>query len=331
VTDYPPTDPNAFSHMQILRRGDFAGSIAAFACGALVFPPRPARAQSGSHIRMPAVATETFAQTLYAQECGAFTRAGLNVDLQLFASGAPANQAMSGGALDVSANDPMQLANAIIHGVPFRYFAAGLLHVGDAPTTELCVAKNGPVKTAKDLEGQAIAVPTVLNLASLSVREWMAQNGADSSKARFVEFPNPAMPAAIARGAVAAGMVGEPYITLSANETRVLANSYNTIADRFILNAFYARREWLADNPDLARRLAAALYDAARWANTHHADTLAILVKYGKVDPDKLSGVRRATYATAFDPALLRPVLDIALKYKAIDRPMTAAEMIARV
>ena len=280
---------------------------------------------------MPAVATETFAETLYAQECGAFTRAGLNVELQLFASGAPANQAMSGGALDVSANDPMQLAGAINHGVPYRYFAAGLLHVGDAPTTELCVAKNGPLKTAKDLEGQAIAVPTVLNLASLSVREWMAQNGADSAKARFVELPNPAMPAAIARGAVGAGMLGEPFITLSVNETRVLANTYNTIADHFILNAFYARRDWLAENPDLARRLAAALYDAAHWANTHHADTLAILVKYGKLDPDKLANVRRATYATALDPALLRPVLDIGLKYKVIDKALAPAEMIVRV
>jgi ABC-type nitrate/sulfonate/bicarbonate transport system substrate-binding protein len=111
----------------------------------------------------------------------------------------------------------------------------------------------------------------------------------------------------------------------------VLANTYNTIADHFILNAFYARRDWLAENPDLARRLAAALYDAAHWANTHHADTLAILVKYGKLDPDKLANVRRATYATALDPALLRPVLDIGLKYKVIDKALAPAEMIVRV
>jgi ABC-type nitrate/sulfonate/bicarbonate transport system substrate-binding protein len=111
----------------------------------------------------------------------------------------------------------------------------------------------------------------------------------------------------------------------------VLANSYNTVADRFILNAFYARSDWLTENPDLAHRLAAALYDAARWANTHHTDTLAILVKYGKLDPDKLANVRRATYATSFDAALLRPVLDIGLKYKVIGKALTASEMIASV
>jgi hypothetical protein len=58
---------------------------------------------------------------------------------------------------------------------------------------------------------------------------------------------------------------------------------------------------------------------------------LAILVKYGKLDPDKLADVRRATYATSLDPALLRPVIDIGVKYKVIDRALTPSEMIARV
>ncbi|HEY5349664.1 MAG TPA: hypothetical protein VIJ64_08020, partial [Candidatus Lustribacter sp.] len=122
-----------------------------------------------------------------------------------------------------------------------------------------------------------------------------------------------------------------PFITSSTGETRVLANSYDTVAEHFILNAFYARHDWLTDNPDLAHRLAAALYDAARWANAHHADTLAILVKYGKLDPDKLANVRRATYATSFDAALLRPVLDIGLKYKVIDKVPTSSDMIAGI
>ncbi len=312
-----------------MLRSTFLATATGAAADTLLTGRRAARAQGGPPIRMAGVATETYAETLYAQECGAFTRAGLNVELQIFASGALVNQAMSGGALDASANDPMQLAGAINHGLPYRYFAGGLLHVADAPTTELCVAKNGPIKTAKDLEGQTIAVPTVLNLASLAVREWMAQHGADSTLARFVELPNPAVPAAIARGAVAAAMLGEPFMTLSAADTRVLANAYNAVADHFMLNAFYARRDWLAQNPGLARRLAAALYDAARWANTHHADTLAILVKYGKLDPDKLATVRRATYATSLDPDLIRPVIDIGMKYKVIDRALAPAEMIA--
>jgi NitT/TauT family transport system substrate-binding protein len=290
-----------------------------------------ARAQSAPHIRMSAVATETFAAPLYARECGAFTRAGLNVELQMFASGATANVAMAGGALDVSGNDPLQLTNAIAHGLPFQYFAGALLHVGDEPTTTLCVAKNGPIKTAKDLEGQAIAVPTVLNLASLCVREWMNRNGADSTKAHFVELPGPAMTPAILRGTIGAAMLSEPFATTYGKDLTMLANAYNVIGNRFQLNAYYARRDWLTENPDLARRLAAALYDGAKWSNSHHADSLDILVKYSKVDPDKLSGIKRATYATSLDFALIRPVLDIGVKYKVIEKALPASDMIAKL
>jgi ABC-type nitrate/sulfonate/bicarbonate transport system substrate-binding protein len=304
---------------------------AAIGATALAATTTPARAQSSPKIRLAAVASETYAAPLYARECGAFTRAGLNVELTLFPTGGAGNIAMAGGALDVSANDPLQMTNPIAHGLPFQYFAGALLHVGDTPTTTLCVAKNGPIKTAKDLEGQAIAVPAVLNLASICTREWMDQQGADSTKARFVELPGVAMAPAILRGTIAAAMLSEPSATEYASDIRMLANAYNVLGNRFQLTAYYARREWLTANADLARRLAAALYDGARWSNSHHADSLDILVKYSHADPDKLNGIKRATYATGLDFALIKPVLDIGVKYNVIAKALPAGDIIAKL
>jgi NitT/TauT family transport system substrate-binding protein len=312
-----------------MRRESFvSGAVAAAAFAAA---GSSARAQTRPVVRMASVATETFAVALYARDSGAFARAGVDVDIQFFTSGAPANVAMSGGAVDVAADDPLQLTNAINHGLPFQYFAGGLLHVATDPTTALCVAHDSPIKSAKDLEGTTIAVPTVLDLASLGVREWMLKGGADPNKAQFVELSNPAMPAAIIRGTVAAGMLGEPYISSYPTDLRILANAYNAVADRFLLNAYYARRDWLAANPDVARRVAAGLYEGARWANSHHAESLAMLVKYSKADATKLSGMHRAVYATALEPALLRPVIDIGLKYKAIEKAVPLPELIAKL
>jgi NitT/TauT family transport system substrate-binding protein len=292
---------------------------------------RAAGAQNGPKIRIGAAATETFAEPLYAQDSGAFGRAGLSVDLAIFASGAGVNQAMSAGALDVAACDPIQLTNAIDHGIPYQYFAGGLVHIGDAPTTVLCTSKNGPFKTAKDLEGQAIGIITLHNLAEFSIREWMTTQGADPSQARFIELTGPSMPAAVARGTVAAAMLVEPYLSIAGPDTRVLANTYNSIANRFILNAFYARRDWLAQNAPTAKKLAAALYETARWTNARRAESLPILVKYGKFEAEKLGSMRRASYATGLDAASIRPVLDIAAKYKAVERPLPAADLIAKL
>jgi NitT/TauT family transport system substrate-binding protein len=292
---------------------------------------RAAGAQNGPKIRIGAAATETFAEPLYAQDSGAFGRAGLSVDLAIFASGAGVNQAMSAGALDVAACDPIQLTNAIDHGIPYQYFAGGLVHIGDAPTTVLCTSKNGPFKAAKDLEGQAIGIITLHNLSEFSVREWMTTQGADPSQARFIELTGPSMPAAVARGTVAAAMLVEPYLSIAGPDTRVLANTYNSIANRFILNAFYARRDWLAQNAPTAKKLAAALYETARWTNARRAESLPILVKYGKFEAEKLGSMRRASYATGLDAASIRPVLDIAAKYKAVERPLPAADLIAKL
>jgi NitT/TauT family transport system substrate-binding protein len=291
--------------------------------------PRVARAQAGPKIRMGAVATETYAEPLYAADSGAFTRAGLNVELTLFPSGAVLNQAVNGNALDVGTCDPIQLTYAIDHGVPYAYFAGCLIHVGDVPTTVLCASRTGTVRTAHDLEGQTIAIITLHSLGEYSIREWMTQQGADPTKARFVEIPGASMPLALARGTVAAAMLIEPYLSMAtATDARVLANPYNTVAQRFSLNAFYARRDWLTANADTTRRLTAALYDGARWANTHRNESMPILAKYAKLEPAQIAAMQRATYATSLEPRLLQPVIAIATKYKAVERPLPPADLI---
>ena len=313
----------------MMNRASFARSSLAVA-GSLAASAAPIRARAATRIRMAAVATETFGVPLYAKDSGAFDRAGLDVDLQFFPSAAPANVALTAGAIDVAVADPLQLTNAINHGLPYQYFAGGLMHEPGEPTTALCVANDGP-KSARDLEGMTIAVPTIANLASFGVREWMTKEGADPEKAHFIEFNNAAMASALTRGTVQAAMITEPYISSDSTTIRILSNPYDAISPRFLLNGFYARRDWLTENAETARRLATALYDGARWANTHHPESLAILIKYSKVEPARVSGMRRAVYATALDPALLRPVIAVGLKYKSIDKAVPLSDMIAKL
>jgi len=41
--------------------------------------------------------------------------------------------------------------------------------------------------------------------------------------------------------------------------------------------------------------------------------------------------MRRASYATALDAKLIQPVLDAGAKYKALERPFNAADLIVRL
>jgi ABC-type nitrate/sulfonate/bicarbonate transport system substrate-binding protein len=110
-----------------------------------------------------------------------------------------------------------------------------------------------------------------------------------------------------------------------------LAKAYDACAKNFYINSWFANRDWLAKNAETVRKLVRAIYDTARWANSHHAETALILAKYAKMDPEKIRKMNRAVYDTVIDPKKLQPPLDIAWKYHALERPLLASELIVRV
>ena len=195
----------------------------------------------------------------------------------------------------------------------------------------MCVAKNSPIKTARDLEGQTIGVPALVALTATAVKAWLAQNGADLAKVRFVEMPLPQMAEAVARGTIAATHLGEPQLTAGAAQLTPIAKPYDAIASTFILSDWFTTRDWIARNPDAAKRFVAVAYETARWANANRDQSLAILAKYAKYDLDLVRNMRRASYATALDPRLIQPVLDAGAKYKALERPFNANDLIVRI
>jgi hypothetical protein len=53
-------------------------------------------------------------------------------------------------------------------------------------------------------------------------------------------------------------------------------------------------------------------------------------MKYAKLDADKAGAMNRSVYATSLEAQMMQPVLDNAAKYKAVDKPFTAGELIAK-
>jgi len=161
------------------------------------------------------------------------------------------------------------------------------------------------------------------------VRDWLQEGGADQTKVRIIELPFAAMVAALGRGTIAGALLAEPFLSAGRSDVRVLAKAFDAIAKSFFISSFFAQREWLGRNRDLARRFMGALYDTARWSNTHHNESAPILAKYSKLDIDRIRAMTRVSYGTSFDPALVQPVLDIAYKYKQLEQRVNAKDIIA--
>jgi NitT/TauT family transport system substrate-binding protein len=265
---------------------------------------------------------------VYAQELGMLQQAGVTFDIQTFANNGAITQAIIAGALDMGVVDGLQVANAVIHGFPLAFFAGGAIFTKDIRTLVLVTAKSSPIQTARDLEGQSVAVSSLNSLSAAGTKEWLRVNGADPAKVKLFELGLAEMNAAIARGTVAAALQGEPFVTEAKADQRLLGVPYTAVAPAFYINGFVASRDWLTKNGAVLGRLSTALYGVARWANTHRTESAAIESRYTKIPVDIVNVMARNTFATSLDPRLLDPALAVGARYGLTSRLVRSQEVV---
>lgn len=291
----------------------------------------PALAQALPTVRVGTDPADTYAEAYYAQEMGFFKKAGLNVELVDFTVGAQIADAVAGGAIDIGIDNPVHLVQATSRGVPFEMIAGGALYSAKAVTTALCVAKDSPLRTAKDLEGKVIAISALKSVTDLAVKAWLTQNGAEPSKVQLVELAFSAMGPALARGTIAAATIAEPALTAATNTTaRVFARVYDAVAPQFLLSGWFTTQAYIQKNRAGTKKFVAAIYEAGRWANTHHDESAAILSDRSKVNVTTIRSMTRAYFADSLRASDIQSQLDGVYKFGLLDHRANANDMIAR-
>jgi NitT/TauT family transport system substrate-binding protein len=298
------------------------------AAAPLAFAPFPARAQTLRHVRIGAGTDDAFMQPYYAQELGLYKKANIEPEIIHAANPGAYAELLAAGGIDTGMGDPTAVAQAYVKGLPFAYFAGGPLSTRESPTLVLNVAKNSPIRNAKDLEGKTVAIISLHGTMQIATSEWLTRNGADASKVKFFELHFPEMTAALTRGTVDAALLGEPFLTENKAELRAIGVPFDTVAKVFYIFSWFARRDWIAANMDLAHALAATFYEAGKWANAHRPEALVIEAKTTKVELAVVQTMQRNPCSTSLDAAYMQPLLDMAARYKVIERPVSAAQLI---
>lgn len=297
-------------------------ALAVFALGV------PVRADDAV-IHVLAVPIDLYAGGYYAQDEGFFKAAGLNVEITTLANGGAVATALAGGSGDVASTNLVSIATAFERGVPLTVIAGGGLYSSRSATTAVYVAGASPLRTARDLEGKTISVAALNDLATLGLKRWLTQNGADYKKVHMIELGYPEAIAGLAAGRIDAAMLTEPWQTTARNAgDRLYAKPEDAIGTEFNIGAWATTRAWAQAHPDLVRRFAAAIYAAAKWANAHQDQSALILAKYAKSDPKQIAGMMRAPQSTDLTAAHVQPPLDAAFQAGQLERPLTAGELI---
>jgi NitT/TauT family transport system substrate-binding protein len=265
----------------------------------------------------------------YALESGLFSKAGLDVQIVATANGAASSTAVVAGVLDIGQSSPPAVVSAALHGVPLRLFAANILWSSAAPIGGMIVAKDSPIRSARDFEGKTIGVAALDSGTHIIAAAWLVKNGADLSKVSFIEVPFSAMLAAIGAGRVAGALELSPFMPGPNDDTRVLALGWDALGDRYMSTGYIATEAWLKANRALAHRFASVMYETAHWANdpANRARTGEIVQKYTKLSDAVLQRLVRSTFADRFSPSMVEPYLDWEYRLKFTPRRVRVDEV----
>ncbi len=309
----------------------FAPAVAAAVTLVLLGPALvPAAADAPVTVRVGATGNDTAAEVYYADELGLFKKRGITVEIQNLKNGAAEAAAVAGGALDIGEQNVVSMSHAHERGLPFKFIAPAGEYVSTSSTTTMVVAKSSTVKSGKDLEGKTVAVNALGDLTQIGAMAWVDKHGGDAAKVRFIEMPAAEIGAAVGRGTIEAGVIPEPSLTMAEDggQVKVLAQPYDALGERFLINGWFASADWIKKNPATAKKFAEAIFEAGKWANAHRAESAKIFDKHSKADASVIARMRRATYGERFDVKALQPIVDAAVRYHALKQSFNAAELI---
>jgi NitT/TauT family transport system substrate-binding protein len=305
-------------------------ALAAFAAASLA-GPQALCAQDLPKLVVAGVPIDDFKTVMYGIRSGLFRRHGLNVDVTWVNSGAASLAAVVGGSVQIAFTSLPALIQAHLRGLSFRIVAPAQLYLSEAASTALYVKKDSTIRSGADLNGKTISVQSIRDLSWVVTLAWIDQNGGDSSTVKAVELPISAVAAAIAEGRIAAGGISSPFAEqgVAAGQVRMLAKNYDAIAKRYQASAFVSTSEYIAANTDAMQRWSRAMRESILYTNTHLRETVDLVAQYSGADPAVVARSVRAIDPEYLDPKEIQPVIDIAFKYKMIDRAFSAEELIS--
>lgn len=312
--------------LRLLARAIGVGMIA------LALLPVRGEGQALTKVVVGTTTTDDSAALLYAERAGLFRRAGLDIDIQIAPSGTAVAAALAGGTFQIGSVSAISSINAVARGVPLEMIAPGGLYNSTTEFVATVVRKDSPIQTGRDFNGKILGSAAVVDLNTVAMLNWIDQHGGDIKTIKVIEVPYPAIVPALEEGRIDAATLIQPGLSLglATGKVRIFAKTYDAIAPRFYISTWMARNDYAAANPDVIRRFVTVIRDAENYANSHRAETAALMAPFSGVELDIMLKGGRDTFAgTYMDARLVQPVIDAMVKYKIIPKRIDATDLIS--
>ncbi|GII96534.1 ABC transporter substrate-binding protein [Sinosporangium siamense] len=194
-----------------------------------------------------------------------FEAEGLKLTVETGQGGAALLPAVSSGQMEFASSTPVSLLLARDRGLDVRVIAPwtgdGTSAGGTVKSSNVVLAKDPAVRSAKDLEGRTVAINALRSVGDLTIREAVRHAGGNPDRVSFVEMGFADMPGALAQGHVDGIWTAEPFIsTLVAKGNHAVKETNNSDAVPDMATQLIFTSKKLADNdPELVAAMTRAL------------------------------------------------------------------------
>ena len=223
---------------------------------------------------------------MVAVDKGFFKELGIDVEVKAIASSADRVRAVTSGSAAFSNLGRIAVISEMANDNKTFYFFA---NVDDSPGNEGCWAKPG-IASFKDLKGKKVAANTS---AQITMNGLLENEGMAEKDVQFVNLPGGEMAGAIARGDVDAACVWEPLFTNVKNAApggKLLGldsdtpnfKKFGTMASPDIM---IISRKLVDESPDLAKKVATAIFKGVKYTNENPEDTAKTVAHYFRQEP----------------------------------------------
>jgi NitT/TauT family transport system substrate-binding protein len=250
------------------------------------------------HIRVVHVPVLIFAPLYVAIERGYFAQQGLEVELIGTPGGTSSFAVLASGRAEaVIGGLGAALFNAAARGLDFK--VVGPVHLERPPvSTPLVVSRkafeSGEIRSVKDLRGKKVSVNVLGSATEFWLYAALLKGGLTINDVQTMAVNFPDVPAALANGAIAAGMLGEPLATLAEDRGQVVRLSEDFI-NGVQVTAVYFSGDFMRQHPAEAVGFMVAWLRASRdlHGDGYRRDAIARIVeKYTAVPADVVKRAR---------------------------------------
>jgi NitT/TauT family transport system substrate-binding protein len=220
-----------------------------------------------------------------AERQGYFKDEGLNIEINDFAGGAKALQALIGGSADITTGSYEHVIQMRAQGKNIT----GIVNLGRFPGIVLAVnaRKASTIKSVKDFKGARIGISAPGSSTNFMVNYLLTKNGLKPEDVSFVTVGTGASAiAAIKRGEIDVISGLDPAITaLQADnalkviaDTRTLGGSFNVYGGAYPASTLYVPDDFAKRYPRTTQALANAFVRALRWMDKATPEQIAAVL-----------------------------------------------------